>query len=89
MTPTLTQANPAGRFDLSPAARGAGTRYELRFQALFRQGRGFAFPCDAAGQVDIDSLGERALTNYFYARSVVGREFFAPVTSVVSQRGDA
>src|SRR5262249_2840995 len=30
-------------------------RYELRFAALFHRGRGYAFPCDAHGHVDIDS----------------------------------
>ena len=28
--------------------------YELRFQSLFHEGRGLAFPCDAAGSVDAD-----------------------------------
>jgi hypothetical protein len=61
--------------------------YELRFLGLFNPGRGYAFPCDATGRVDIDSLCERARTNYFYARSVVGRELHAPVTHPV--RGDS
>lgn len=58
--------------------------HELRFVGLFNPGRGYAFPCDASGHVDIDSLCERARTNYFYARSVIGREFHAPVTCVVA-----
>ena len=33
-----------------------GLDYELRFQSLFNEGRGYAFPCDAAGHVDMDSL---------------------------------
>ncbi len=49
--------------------------YELRFRSLFNEGRGYAFPCDAQGHVDMDSLGERPLNNYLYARSVIGREF--------------
>lgn len=53
-------------------------RYELRFQSLFQEGRGYAFPCDAAGHVDMDGLNERALTNYLYARTVIGREFCTP-----------
>ena len=43
----------------------------------------FAFPCDAHGWVDLDSLGEMARANYFYARTVIGREFHAPVTCTV------
>jgi hypothetical protein len=54
------------------------TGYELRFQSLFAEGRGLAFPCDAAGQVDLDTLSERARCNYFFARSVVGRDFAHP-----------
>jgi hypothetical protein len=54
------------------------TRYELRFQSLFASGRGFAFPCDPHGHVDLDQLSERARTNYLYARAVVGRELAPP-----------
>jgi hypothetical protein len=52
--------------------------YQLRFQSLFQEGRAFAFPCDAKGRVDIDALSDKARINYFYARTVVGREFAAP-----------
>jgi len=54
------------------------TRYELRFQSLFNQGRAYSFPCDEEGHVDIDSLGRTERLNYFYARTVVGREFSLP-----------
>jgi hypothetical protein len=53
--------------------------YELRFQSLFDEGRGLAFPCDAAGQVDMDALSERARNNYFCARSLIGRDFSMPM----------
>jgi len=52
--------------------------YELRFRSLFNEGRAFAFPCDAAGRVDMDALTERARHNYFYVRTVIGREFATP-----------
>jgi hypothetical protein len=52
--------------------------YQLRFQSLFHSGRGFAFPCDPSGQVDLDGMSERARNNYFYARAMVGRELSAP-----------
>ena len=48
------------------------------FVRFFRQGRGYAFPCDANGHVDIDALSDRARSNYFYARTVVGREMSVP-----------
>jgi hypothetical protein len=54
------------------------TSYELRFQSLFNEGRGYAFPCDAKGNVDIDAMSERARLNYFYARTVIGREVATP-----------
>lgn len=52
--------------------------YELRFQSLFDEGRGFAFPCDAEGHVDMDALSDRARQNYLYARAVIGREVHMP-----------
>ena len=54
------------------------TRFELRFQSLFDSGRGYAFPCDATGQVDLDGLSDRARNNYLYARAMVGRELAVP-----------
>ena len=52
--------------------------FELRFRSLFDEGRGYSFPCDAAGQVDLDALSERARNNFFFAHSVIGRDFAAP-----------
>jgi hypothetical protein len=52
--------------------------YELRFRSLFDEGRGYSFPCDAEGHVDIDGLSDRARGNYFFARTVIGREFAMP-----------
>ena len=57
--------------------------YELRFQSLTDSGRACGFPCDAAGHVDIDALGQRARLNYFYARTVIGREFARPAVVAV------
>ena len=54
------------------------TEYELRFQSLFDSGRGFAFPCDPKGTVDLDKLSDRARNNYLYARAMVGRELAFP-----------
>ena len=62
-----------------PAAdANSSSEYELRFDSLFIEGRGLAFPCDVNGEVQIDSLSERARLNYLYARAVVGREFGRP-----------
>ena len=54
------------------------SHFELRFQSLFDQGRSLAFPCDAAGHVELDALSERARNNYFRARAVIGRDFAFP-----------
>ena len=53
-------------------------RYELIFQSLFHLGRSYAFSCDAAGTVDMDSLSEAAREDYLYARAVIGREYSIP-----------
>ena len=58
------------RFETAP--------FELCFRSLFDEGRALAFPCDALGVVDLDRLSERARNNYFFARSVVGRDFALP-----------
>ena len=52
--------------------------FEIRFLSLFTPGRGLAFPCDAAGHVDLDVLSERVRLNYLYARAMVGREYATP-----------
>jgi hypothetical protein len=54
------------------------TRFELRFQSLFDSGRGFAFPCDPKGHVDLDQLSDRARNNYLFARAMVGKELAVP-----------
>lgn len=54
------------------------THYELRFQSLFHSGRGFAFPCDLQGRVEMDSLSDRERANYLFARAMVGRELAMP-----------
>ncbi|HVE53190.1 MAG TPA: hypothetical protein VNB23_07370 [Ramlibacter sp.] len=52
--------------------------YQLCFRSLFHSGRGYAFPCDPRGEVDLDRMSEQARNNYFYARAMVGRELSAP-----------
>ena len=61
-------------------------RYELRFTGLFNRGCGYAFPCDAQGQVEIDDLTDRGRANYFFARALVGAELSAPVVSPVGSQ---
>lgn len=57
--------------------------YELRFRSLYTEGRGWAFPCDDQGHVDLDAMSERARVNYLYARGLVGRELSPPQVCAV------
>jgi hypothetical protein len=62
----------------TPTAAFDGAAFELRFQSLFDAGRGLAFPCDAVGRVDLDTLSERSRGNHVFARSVIGRDYAQP-----------
>lgn len=59
--------------------------FQLCFRSLFHSGRGFAFPCDSKGYVNLDSLTERARNNYLYARAMVGRELSVPAVEAYAQ----
>jgi hypothetical protein len=60
----------------------AAHQFQLCFRSLFDSGRGYSFPCDEKGRVDLDQLGECARNNYLYARAVVGREFATPAVEI-------
>ena len=57
----------------------ANARHELRFASLFDPGRGYSFPCDPCGRVDLDTLTDGERHRYLYARAIVGRELSTPV----------
>ena len=63
---------------MNAARHGEMGGFRLCFRSLFDSGRGYAFPCDGQGHVDIDGLTEQSRNNYFYARAMVGRELAAP-----------
>jgi len=72
---------------------GLSSQFEIRFQSLFNEGRGLAFPCDATGHVNLDALPEKGRTNYLFARAMVGREYAMPKVRATDQgaghlRGD-
>lgn len=67
--------NESSKFEASP------TRFVLRFTGLFDRGRGYAFPCDADGRVDVEGLSDQARSNYFHACAVVGKELSAPIVT--------
>ena len=58
--------------------------FELRFQSLFNEGRGLAFPCDDLGEVDMDRLPDQARNNYLFARTLIGREFATPKVRAIA-----
>lgn len=64
--------------DRPPAAHHDTARYRLRFRSMFNQGKGYLFPCDEDGRVDMSTLSEGVRNNYLYARALVGRDFFCP-----------
>ena len=72
------QAHARNTSEANPADRTGSSRYELRFRSLFREGRGWAFPCDATGYVDMDAMSERARNNYMFARALIGIEVASP-----------
>lgn len=55
------------------------SEFELCFQSVRGSGCVYAFPCDAAGRVDLDGLSERQRDCYFYARAVTGIELLPPL----------
>ena len=57
--------------------------FQLCYRSLFDSGRGFAFPCDPHGHVDMDRLSERARLNYLFARAMVGRELDVPAVEAL------
>jgi hypothetical protein len=63
---------------LSPAAPATAS-YVLHFApAHAKAGCCYRFPCDADGRVSLDSLSERELATYLFARALVGRDLRAP-----------
>lgn len=64
--------------------QAADNQFQLCFRSLFQSGRGFAFPCDPQGRVDMDSMSERARNNYLFARAMVGRDLSVPAVEAVA-----
>ena len=67
--------------DLPPAAESIA-RYELRFRSLFHTGRALAFPCDREGEVQWDTMTERARASFLRAQGSVGREYASPAVQL-------
>lgn len=67
---------------LAVVAIAAAPRSDLRFVLLFQPLRedrpAVCVPCDEDGHVDLDSLEEPARLSYYFARTVIGRDFARP-----------
>jgi len=48
------------------------------FASTRSTGRGYTFPCDAGGRVDMDALSEDERDSYLYARAIIGHELSLP-----------
>jgi hypothetical protein len=70
-------------FEASSTATSNSNEFQLCFRSL-DHGRGFAFPCDAKGQVDMDQMTERTRNDYFYARAMMGRELSYPAVEAAA-----
>jgi hypothetical protein len=57
---------------------------ELRFAHRRNRDQSLAFPCDAAGRVDLDALDERKRNLYLFARALMGRDYAFPVVTTSS-----
>jgi len=68
---------------MTETTASASSQFQLCFRSLFQSGRGYAFPCDARGQVHLDGLSDRARNNYLFARAMVGRELSVPAVETV------
>ena len=68
-------------------SQSASIGFQLSFRSLFNSGRGFAFPCDERGQVDMVDMSDRARNNYLFARAMVGRDLSPPAIEMVAAQG--
>lgn len=56
----------------------AATGFEVRYLPLTAGHHSLSFPCDGGGHVDLNALSKRALSDYLFARALVGRVFSPP-----------
>ena len=63
----------------TPPATFADLAFELHVEPLVQEQLPLSFPCDAAGCVDLDELGDRSRCDYLFAHTLIGRHFEMPV----------
>ena len=72
------QAATATASATARSALRAAARFVLRFQPLRADRAVVCVPCDEAGRVDLDALDEGVRLSYYFARTVIGRDFARP-----------
>jgi hypothetical protein len=72
---------------MTTTANARRPQFEIRFESFFPPGRGFVFPCDEEGHVDLEALSERGRANYLSALDLLGSDFATP--RVVRAAGQA
>ena len=60
--------------------------YHVYFASLRDKEEAMLFPCDMAGEVDIDGLSPPARNNNLFARAMMGREFAYPIVLAETPR---
>jgi hypothetical protein len=73
---------------MNPAAPPLDAKpHHLCFRPLAAALAPLRFRCDAAGNVDLDTLDRRERLEYLYARAMVGRDFVMPCVVVATGSG--
>jgi hypothetical protein len=62
----------------APLSRGLESA-KRRFVDREYELKSLAFPCDAAGRVNLDTLDERSRNEYLFARAMTGRDYAFPL----------
>ena len=52
--------------------------YLLVFQSVYDVGHRYSFECTKEGVVNLDNLSDKGRNNYYYCKTMVGREFAWP-----------
>jgi hypothetical protein len=76
----------SGGTSASYCADANAQSYELQYISISEDQVPWAFPCDAAGWVDMDRLSDALRNRYLYARALVDWMFSRPVVREVSCR---
>jgi hypothetical protein len=69
--------------DAHQQGAAAKSHVELRFLPRFGGQRRLVFPCNTAGQVEIDKLSEHQRIDYLFARALRGRDYSLEIVTAL------